>query len=89
MTVVMVGAVVIANPHHPRVQWPDSERATLRYTGAKPIDADSLEQLLKALPTCVVGEKYGAICEDGEVSHDPVPDACVDNGGVKEWITCK
>ena len=89
MTLVMIGAVMIANPHHPQVQWPESEYAELRSSGSHPVSAEFLQELIKAYPTCVVGEKYGAICQDGEVSHDPGPDACSDNGGVKEWITCK
>ena len=47
MTVVMIGAVMIANPHHPQVQWPDSECAELRYLGSQPVDSEYLEEVLK------------------------------------------
>lgn len=94
LSAVFVGAIMRANPHHPEVVWPDADRsiAEIRYTGSKPVDPDYLDKLLKAYKldeACIVGKKYGAVCEDGAVIHNADPDVCANNGGVKEWVTCK
>ena len=79
--------------HHPQIVYPPGALIELR-SGPRPVNEEYLKELLRAYrlgpaPTCVVGKKYGAVCQDGEVTFDGSEGACSDNGGVKEWIECR
>jgi hypothetical protein len=79
--------------HHPQIVYPPEALVALQ-SRKHPIDEEYLKALLRAYhldpaPTCIVGKKYGALCQDGEVTFDGSEDACADNGGVKEWIECR
>jgi hypothetical protein len=52
--------------------------------------SDEMTALAKTpQPTCVVGKKYGALCQDGEITYDTDPAACAEHSGVKEWAECR
>jgi hypothetical protein len=80
--------------HHPQIVYPPEALVELRQ-GERPVNEEYLRELLRTYrrdhpsPTCIVGKKYGALCQDGEVTFDGSEDACSDNGGVKEWIKCR
>lgn len=82
-----------ASDHRPQIVFPPEARAGLSITttGKPPISADLLKRLIEKydLDPCVIGTKYGAVCEDGEVTFSHGEDVCSDHGGVKEWIECR
>lgn len=93
LMVVAAGQLWASLNHRPQIVYPPEARAELR-SRDRPIDEEYLKELLRAYhldpaPTCVVGKKYGAVCQDGEVAFDGSEGACADNGGVKEWIECR
>ncbi|HEX8600224.1 MAG TPA: hypothetical protein VF952_17110 [Chloroflexia bacterium] len=53
------------------------------------ISEEKLEALLKIIPTCTVGRKYGALCHDSTYTYGAGEDACANHGGVKEWVECR
>jgi hypothetical protein len=61
----------------------------LRQGGETKISREWLEKLIKVLPTCTVGKKYGALCNDGFFSYVSREDTCEGHGGAKEWIECR
>lgn len=97
LATIFVVAFRVANPHKPSINWPKersdqvAELRVLSTNGQKPVNAAYLEEVLKAykLEPCVIGEKYGAYCQDGTWTYDSDAEACTDQGGVKEWITCR
>lgn len=50
---------------------------------------EKLEALLRAIPTCTVGKKYGVLCHDGTYTYSATDDACLNHKGVKEWVECR
>lgn len=79
--------------YRPRIVMSDEVRAAMgldRSRTVKPkINAQQIEALLRVLPTCAMGKKYGALCNDGTVTGDGSEDACADHNGVKAWIECR
>src|SRR5207302_1330063 len=69
---ILVAAVQLSAQlnHRPELVFPPEAAATLRLqqSGERPVSPELLDRLVKAMPTCVVGKKYGAVCQDGEVT---------------------
>lgn len=61
----------------------------LRMGEAPDVSKEKVEALLRIIPTCTVGKKYGALCHDGTYTFDATDDACDDHKGVKEWVECR
>ena len=53
------------------------------------VSREVLDALLKAIPTCTVGKRYGALCVDGTYIRGAGEDACDTHKGVKEWVECR
>lgn len=75
--------------HHPQLIIPPEARLALDPTNHPQLSKKFVEELLRAMPTCVVGQKYGAVCQDGTVTYDHSDDPCSEHGGVKTWIECR
>jgi hypothetical protein len=96
--------------HHPELVYLPDVKAALdrQYAKPPPISKEVLDRLIQiykldVTPTCVVGKKYGALCQDGYVDrYLPLPDTsggfspppdeesiCVNHGGPKTWIECR
>lgn len=95
LMVVAAGQLWAHLNHRPQIVYPPEALVELRSNGSH-VDPKLLKELIQAYnlekaqqPTCVVGKKYGAVCQDGEVTFDGSEGACSDNGGVKEWIECR
>lgn len=93
LMLVVAGQLWASLNHRPQIVYPPEALVELR-SRDRPVDEKLLKALLRAYhldpaPTCIVGKKYGAVCQDGEVTFDGSEDACSDNGGVKEWIECR
>jgi hypothetical protein len=105
---VVVGLMIVVSEvaRPPRLVYPASVQATieagledwnLRQSDNRPISNQMLKELLKAygLEDCLVGGKYGALCEDGTFTRtgllreDLLDAVCSQHGGVREWIECR
>ncbi|HEX8229380.1 MAG TPA: hypothetical protein VF826_08715 [Chloroflexia bacterium] len=53
------------------------------------VSRETLDALLKAIPTCTVGKRYGALCVDGTYIWHAGEGACDTHKGVKEWVECR
>ncbi len=61
----------------------------LTLTGVPKISQEKLDALLRIIPTCTVGKKYGALCHDGTYTFGASEGACYNHKGVKEWVECR
>jgi hypothetical protein len=75
--------------HHPQLVIPtDVPSLSTQMPRIRPEDLSRIATALP-IPTCTVGKKYGAVCQDGTWSLDTSEETCSGHGGVRAWIECQ